>query len=150
MNSLILWEWIKDINKCKWFISVVQPNCQARCNQTPLAQENWFVCMLKHILSFPQCYRITDSDGRHWVTAALDLRLGHSCPRETYRPAVFVFLAEWDILSFPWRGAKTEMLGPPDTGSAPWNLGNGAVPLPCKATQGGVISELCLFVGTLS
>lgn len=86
---------------------------------------------------------------QHRVTAGVDLKLGHSCPREPYRAPIFVFLAERDNLSVPL-GAKTERLGPSDTRSPEWNLGNGAVPLPGPPHEGCVISGLCLFVGTLS
>lgn len=113
-------------------------------------QANRFVCILKRIVSFSHCYQITDCDlpapCNGWcgfeIRPQLSLRT-LSCLH------IRVFFAERDNLSVPW-GAKTEWLGPSDTRSAVWNLGNGAAPLLCPPHGGGVISELCLFVGTLS
>lgn len=46
--------------------------------------------------------------------------------------------------------AEWERLGPPDTGSAPWNPGNGGVHSAEPHHGRAGIPELCLFVGTLS
>lgn len=83
------------------------------------------------------------------VTAGVDLRLGHSCPREPYRASIFVFLAERDNLSVPWgpRQNGWDHLTPDHPGGI-WGMALSVHR--AHPHRGGVISELCLFVGTLS
>lgn len=83
------------------------------------------------------------------ITAGVDLRLGHSCPREPYCAAVFAFLVEADKLSVPpgvRLNGQDHVI--PDQPCGIWGM-----VLSLRHAQpfmGGDVFELCLFVGTPS
>lgn len=72
------------------------------------------------------------------VTAGVDLKLGHSCPREPYRASIFVFLAERDNLSVPWgpRQNGWDHLTP----DHPWGIWGMVLSLRCAHPTGEVSS----------
>lgn len=141
MHNFAVGEYISTCRFCLEFSQIIGPG---RCNQAPQVQENWFVCILKQIVSFSHCYQITDCDLPAPRNGWWGFEIRPQLSQWTFRASIFVFLAERDNLSVP-RGPRQNGWDhlTPDHPSGIWGM---ALSLHGAHHTGEVSSLNCVYL----
>lgn len=154
-------QWIGDAAKnmhfCSWgtkypsFLLLFHQIAQLdRRNQAPQVQENWFVCILKQIVSFSQCYQMTRSDLPGLCNGWRGFEIRPQLSRRTLS-CRRVRISRPNGITFPSPGGQDRAAGTIWHQIGRVEFGEWRCPSAMQSPRiGGVISELCLFVGTLS